>query len=262
MSVLPPAGFSFDLTGRVALVTGASSGLGRRFATLLGSSGARVVIGARRVELLSALADEIAAAGGEALAVTLDVTDEASIVAAYNAAAARFGPVDTVVANAGLNVTGSAMGIAAEDFDRIVSVNLRGVFLTVREGARRMVAAGTPTRGDGRVTIISSITAHQPGSGVAPYAATKAAVAQMGRSLAKDWAGKGINVNVLCPGYVATEMNEAIWDQPAGAALLAGFARPRVMDEDALDALILFLSSDASRFMTGSVVTLDDGQTL
>lgn len=256
------AGFSFDLAGRVALVTGASSGLGRRFATLLAASGAKVVIGARRVELLSALAEEIEAAGGEALAVALDVTDEASIITAFDAAAARFGPVDTVIANAGLNVAGSAMGIDVDDFDRIVSVNLRGVFLTVREGARRMVAGGMRERGHGRITIISSITAHQPAAGIAPYAATKAAVAQMGRSLAKDWAGKGINVNVLCPGYLATEMNEAIWDQPAGAALLAGFARPRVMDEDALDAMILFLSSDASCFMTGSVVTLDDGQTL
>jgi len=254
--------FSFDLSGRIALVTGASSGLGRRFATLLSASGAKVVIGARRVELLSELADEITAAGGEALAVTLDVTDEASIIAAYDAAAAQFGPVDTVIANAGLNVAGSAMGLDVDDLDRMVSVNLRGVFLTVREGARRMVAAGTRERGNGRITIISSITAHQPAAGIAPYAATKAAVAQMGRSLAKDWAGKGINVNVLCPGYVATEMNEAIWDQPAGAALLAGFARARVMDADALDALILFLASDTSRFMTGSVVTLDDGQTL
>ncbi len=254
--------FSFDLSGRVALVTGASSGLGRRFAAILAASGARVVIGARRADLLDALADEIVAAGGEALAVTLDVTDEASIVAAYDAAAARFGPVDTVIANAGLNVAGSALGLPAESFDQMIAVNLRGVFLTVREGARRMVAAGAPERGHGRIVIISSITAHQPAAGIAPYSATKAAVAQMGRSLAKEWASKGINVNVLCPGYVATEMNEAIWETSAGRTLLDGFARRRVMDESALDPMILYLGSNASAQTTGSIFTIDDGQTL
>jgi len=255
-------GFSFDLDGRVALVTGASSGLGRRFATILAASGAKVVIGARRAELLDVLAKEIATAGGEALAVTLDVTDEASIIAAYDAAAERFGPVDTVIANAGLNVAGSALGLSAASFDQMTAVNLRGVFLTVREGARRMVAAGAPERGHGRIVIISSITAQHPSAGIAPYSATKAAVAQMGRSLAKDWAGKGINVNVLCPGYVATEMNDAIWESSAGRTLLDGFARGRVMDEAALDAMILYLSSNASTQTTGSIFTVDDGQTL
>src|SRR4051794_1100393 len=120
-------GFSFDLNGRVAFVTGASSGLGRRFATILAASGAKVVIGARRAELLDTLAGEIAAAGGDALAVTVDVTDEASIIAAYDAAAERFGPVDTVIANAGLNVAGSALGLSASAFDQMIAVNLRGV---------------------------------------------------------------------------------------------------------------------------------------
>jgi len=255
-------GFSFDLNGRVAFVTGASSGLGRRFATILAASGANVVIGARRAGLLDVLAEEITAAGGEALAVTVDVTDEASIIAAYDAAAERFGPVDTVIANAGLNVAGSALGLSATAFDQMIAVNLRGVFLTVREGARRMVAAGAPERGQGRIVIISSITAHHPSAGIAPYSATKAAVAQMGRSLAKDWAAKGVNVNVLCPGYVATEINDAIWETPGGQTLLNGFARGRVMDESALDPMILFLASDASAQTTGSVFTVDDGQTL
>jgi NAD(P)-dependent dehydrogenase (short-subunit alcohol dehydrogenase family) len=255
-------GFSFDLNGRVAFVTGASSGLGRRFATILAASGAKVVIGARRAALLDALADEIEAAGGEALAVTVDVTDEESIIAAYDSAVARFGPVDTVIANAGLNITGSALGLPAAGFDQMVAVNLRGVFLTVREGARRMAAAGAPERGHGRIVIISSITAHHPSAGIAPYSATKAAVAQMGRALAKDWSAKGINVNVLCPGYVATEMNDAIWETPAGQTLLDGFPRRRVMDESALDPMILYLASNASAQTTGSIFTVDDGQTL
>jgi NAD(P)-dependent dehydrogenase (short-subunit alcohol dehydrogenase family) len=147
-------------------------------------------------------------------------------------------------------------------FDQMIAVNLRGVFLTVREAARRMVAAGAPERGHGRIVIISSITAHHPSAGIAPYSATKAAVAQMGRSLAKDWATKGINVNVLCPGYVATEMNDGVWQTPAGQRLLDGFPRGRVMDESALDAMILYLSSEASAQTTGSVFTIDDGQTL
>jgi NAD(P)-dependent dehydrogenase (short-subunit alcohol dehydrogenase family) len=125
-----------------------------------------------------------------------------------------------------------------------------------------MVAAGAPERGNGRIVIISSITAHHPSAGIAPYSATKAAVAQMGRSLAKDWATKGVNVNVLCPGYVATEMNDNVWQTPAGQRLLDGFSRGRVMDESALDAMILYLSSDASAQTTGSVFTIDDGQTL
>jgi NAD(P)-dependent dehydrogenase (short-subunit alcohol dehydrogenase family) len=256
------AGFRFDLAGRVALVTGASSGLGRRFATVLAASGARVVLAARRTDLLHDLAQEIADGGGEALPVAMDVTDEASVNAAYDAAQVRFGVVDTVVANAGLNLAGSALGLDAAKFDQMVAVNLRGVFLTAREGARRMVAAGSSERGDGRITLISSITAHQPGSGIATYCATKAAVAQLGRALAKDWAGKGINVNVLCPGYVETELNADIWETPAGEALLAGFPRRRVMSADALDPMLLYLSSDTSAQTTGSVLTVDDGQTL
>jgi len=256
------SGYSFDLTGRVALVTGASSGLGHRFARILAAGGAKVVIGARRVALLDTLKAEIEDAGGVALAVPLDVADEASTIAAYDAAEAAFGPVDTVIANAGINIAGSALGLAAEDFDRVVAVNLRGVFLTVREGARRMVAAGSAERHHGRVTIISSITAHHASAGVAAYCATKAAVAQLGRALAKDWAAKGINVNVLCPGYVATELNEEIWAMPTGRKLLASFPRGRVMDGDALDPMLLYLSSGACRQVTGSVFTIDDGQTL
>ena len=252
------AGFRFDLTGRVALVTGASSGIGRRFARLLADSGARVVAGARRLDRLDELVAEIAAAGGEALAVPLDVADEASVIAVFDAAEERFGPVDTVVANAGASRAASALGIAAEDFDAVVAVNLRGTFLTVREGARRMIRAGA----DGRVVIVSSITAHHPTPHLAPYAATKAAVTQMGRTLARDWAGKRVNVNVLAPGWMRTDINDDVWDTPYGRELLEGFPRRRLMGVEALDPLLLFLCSDASAQVTGSVFTADDGQTL
>lgn len=258
----PRKGFSFDLDGRIALVTGASSGLGYNFAKILAASGAKVVAGARRIELLSQLADEVRQAGGVLLPVILDVADENSVIAAFDAAEQAFGPVDTVVANAGINLAGSAMGLKIEDFDRMTDVNLKGVFLTAREGAKRMVAAGSAERGHGRITLISSITAHQVSSGVATYCATKAAVVQLGRALAKDWAGKGINVNVLCPGYIETELNQHIWDQPGGKQLLASFPRERVMDSSALDPMLLYLSSDGSAQTTGSVFTIDDGQTL
>lgn len=254
--------FSFDLTGRTVLVTGASSGFGRRFGQILADSGANVVLGARRLSLLDELQADIRGRGGNALAVEMDVADETSVIQAYDKADGMFGPVDSVVANAGTNVPGSALGLAADGFDRIVSVNLRGVFLTVREGARRMIAAGSPERGHGRVVIISSINAYNVTQGVAPYSATKAAVAQLGRTLALDWANKGINVNVLCPGYVRTDITDGMWEVKMGQRLLAEFPRGRSMDIDALDPMLLYLCSDVCGQVTGSVFGIDDGQTL
>lgn len=252
----------FTLAGRIALITGASSGIGRRFATIMAAAGAAVVIGARRVSLLDDLRAEIEVAGGRALPVALDVADEAAVIAAFDAAQAAFGPVDTVIANAGINAPGSALGLAVEDFDRITEVNLRGVFLTAREGARRMVAAGSAETGRGRIVLISSVTADWVPPAGAPYAATKAAVNQLGRALARDWAGKGINVNILAPGYMATDLNEAMWGSAYGDALLARFPRRRIMTLQALDPLLLYLACDASAEVTGSVFTVDDGQTL
>lgn len=252
----------FDCSGRIALVTGASSGIGRRFAGLLAARGARVVIAARRTDLLDSLKAEIEDAGGQALAVVMDVADEASVIAAYDTADAAFGPVDTVIANAGMNAAGSALGVSAEAFDRMLSVNVRGTFLTAREGARRMVAAGSAETQRGRIVLISSITGAWVPSGTAGYAATKAAVNQLGRALAKDWAGKGVNVNVLAPGYMATELTDTMWELPMGQKLLAEFPRHRIMSASALDPMLLYLASDASAEVTGSIMTIDDGQTL
>jgi len=256
------SGYSFDLSGRTVLVTGASSGIGRHFAGILAASGARVAIAARRRELLDDLEAEIRAAGGEAIAIPMDVADEASTIAAYDMATEAFGPVDSVVCNAGVAIGGSALGLPAEDFDRIVAVNMRGVFLSAREGARRMVAAGSPERRHGRIVIISSVTAHfvQPGNPV--YSATKAAVTQLGRVMARDFAAKGINVNALCPGYMRTELTGDWLESDKAKALVAGFPRQRVMDIAVLDPMLLYLCSDASAQVTGSVFTIDDGQTL
>jgi NAD(P)-dependent dehydrogenase (short-subunit alcohol dehydrogenase family) len=252
----------FDLSGRTVLVTGASSGIGAHCARTLAQAGARVALGARRLDQLDRVRGEIAAHGGEAIAIRMDVTDEASTIAAYDAAEQAFGPVDTVIANAGMSVPGSALGLDMAGFDQMVAVNLRGVFLTVREGARRMVAAGSAERGDGRIVIVSSITAQQISPGMAVYSATKAGVTQMGRVLARDWAGKGINVNILAPGYIATDLTDGYFDTPSGLRLKARFARDRIMDLEALDPMLLYLSGTASAQTTGGVFAIDDGQSL
>lgn len=256
------AAFQFDLTGRVALITGASSGIGAHIARQLAFSGARVVLAARRETLLDQLRTEIEAGGGEAIAVRLDVADEASTFAAYDAAEAAFGPVNTVIANAGLSIPGSALGLPSDSVDQMFSVNCRGVFLTVREGARRMVAAGSAEREDGRIVIISSITAQKITPGLAIYSATKAAVTQMGRVLARDWAAKGVNVNVIAPGYIATDMTGGYFETPAGSRVKSHFPRDRILGIGALDPILLYLASTASAQTTGAVFTIDDGQSL
>lgn len=256
------AGFSFDMSGRTALVTGASSGIGRRFAYILASAGARVVVGARRGSLLDELCGEIRDAGGEALAVAMDVGDEGSTIAAFDAAEAAYGTIDTVVVNAGVSPAGSALGLAVEDFDATMAINLRGAFLSAREGARRMVAAGIGETGRGRIVLIGSVTGHHSFPGIVSYGASKAAVAQMGKLLAKDWANKGINVNTIAPGYMATDMTNSLWEIEKGRKLLEGFARQRLMNIDALDPMLLYLCSDVSAPVTGGIFTIDDGQTL
>jgi len=250
------------LNGRVALVTGASSGLGARFAHILAGAGAQVVLGARREAQLADVVRAIEDAGGAALAVPMDVTDEASVKAAYDAAAARFGPVDTVIANAGMNIEGSALDVDADAVDAVMAVNVRGVFLTAREGARRMIAAGSPETGRGRIVIISSITATAIAPGLSLYAASKAASLQLGRTLARDWARSGINVNILCPGYIETDLNADWFHTEGGARQIAKWPRRRLMAEDSLDEVLLYLSSDQSKHVTGSVMTVDDGQML
>lgn len=251
-----------ELADRVALVTGASSGLGAHFAQVLAAAGAKVVLGARREAQLAEVVARIGDQGGDALAVAMDVTDEASVIAAYDAAAARFGPVDTVVANAGLNIAGPALDVAADAVDDVMGVNVRGVFLTAREGARRMIAAGSEQSGRGRILIISSITATAISPGLGLYAASKAASLQLGRTLARDWARKGVNVNILCPGYIETDLNADWFHTEAGERQIAKWPRRRLMAANALDPMLLFLCGDASAYVTGSAITVDDGQSL
>lgn len=252
----------FDLSGRVALVTGASSGLGENFARILAGAGAKLVLAARRTDRLERVCAEIKAGGGDAIAVTMDVTDEASTRAAYDAAEAAFGPVTSIIANAGMNVEKSIFDMTVAEFDQIYAVNQRGVFLTVREGARRLIAGGSKQSGVGRVVIIASITANSIWPGLSPYAGTKAAVQQMGKVMARDWARLGINVNMICPGYIETEINDGFLETEHGARMVAAFPRRRLAAISDLDAMLLYLASDASAGVTGTSFTIDDGQSL
>jgi len=247
------------MAGRVALITGASSGFGAHFARLFVREGARVVIGARRADRLAELAAEL---GDAALAVSMDVTDEKSIIAAYDAAEASFGTVDTVVANAGIAIAGRSIDLPLADVANVVNTNFIGVYLTAREGARRMIAAGFKNHGRGRVVLLGSITAELTGQGDAAYAATKAGVAHLGHQFAREWVRQGINVNTIQPGYIRTEIDGDWFDSEGGKAQIAAFHRKRMCPIEALDAPLLLLASDASAHITGSVLTVDDGQVL
>ena len=250
------------LAGRTVLVTGASSGIGAHLALAAAQAGASVALAARRTDRLADLVSQIQAAGGKAQAVAMDVEDEASVIAAYDAVEAGLGVVDSVIANAGISIQGSALDIAIDDFDKVLAVNTRGMFLTAREGARRMIRADCADSGRGRVLLVASIGAHKVLPGVTAYCTSKAGTAMMGKSLAREWARKGINVNVLCPGYIRTELNSDWFDQEGGQKLVASFPRKRLMAESDLAPMALHLLSDASATVTGGVFTVDDGQSL
>lgn len=252
----------FDLSGRVALVTGASSGLGAGFARRLSAAGASVILAARRADRLRDLEAEIAASDGAAMAVEMDVTEEGSVMAAYDAAEARYGLVDTVVANAGMNVEGRSVDMTIENFDQLMAVNVRGAFLTVREGGRRMLAADVRADERGRIVMIASIGAHTVLPGLTPYCGSKAAVMEMGRGFAREWARQGVSVNVVCPGYIETDINAHWWGSPGGQRQLESFPRRRLANASDLETVVAMLCSDAARTLTGSVITVDDGQTL
>lgn len=244
------------------MVAGASSGIGAHLSRLFSRAGANVVLGARRVDKVEALAAELRSGGAKALAVPLDVTDEASVIHAYDLAEAEFGTVDTVIANAGLAVGGRSTTIAQDDVRRIIDTNLTGVFLTCREGARRLIEAGSAQKENGRIVMVGSITAEMTAQGDAAYAASKAAVAHLGRQFAREWVKKGINVNIIQPGYIHTDINGEWFETEGGKAQIASWHRGRLLNIDALDDMMLYFSSDASRQITGTTMTIDDGQAL
>ena len=250
------------MKGRTVLIAGASSGIGEGFARVLAKAGARVVLGARRLNHCEAIAGEIVDAGGEACAVSLDVTDEASVIAAYDAAEARFGTVNAIVCNAGIGTGGRSTDVSVEGLRSVLDTNLLGSYLVAREGAKRMIAAGSREREDGRIVLIGSITAEQNGTGDAMYAASKAGLAHLGRQFAREWVRQGINVNVLQPGWIPTEINAEWFASDRGKADVERLHRRRLLNTDSLDDMLLYLLSERSRQVTGSVFTIDDGQSL
>lgn len=252
----------FSLAGRTALIAGASSGFGAHFARLFAAAGANVVLGARRLDHIAAIAEEIGGSGGKALAVPLDVTQESSIIAAYDAAERAFGTVDTIIANAGVAAPGRATDVAADRLQMLIDTNFKGVYLVAREGAKRLIASGSRERENGRIVIIGSITSRLTGEGDSAYAATKAGVTHLGRNLAREWVRQGINVNVVHPGYIPTEIQGDWYQTAGGAAQIAGFHRRRLQEIGSLDAMMLYLSSDAAKMVTGADMLIDDGQSL
>lgn len=242
----------FRLDGRIVLVTGASSGLGTHFAHLLASVGARVAMAARRADKLQVLVETIAAAGGEARALSLDVTDSASVRNCYDELAS-WGAPDVVVNNAGITVTRPLLEQTEEDFDSVIETNLKGCWLMATEAARRMVAAG---RG-GSIVNIASILGERVAGGVAPYAISKAGVVQATKAMALELARYRIRVNALLPGYVVTDLNRDFLVSEAGDKLRARIPSRRFGELTDLDGPLLLLASDAGAAMSGSTVAVD-----
>ncbi len=250
------------LDGRVAIVTGATSGLGRRFAHVLSEQGAAVALMGRRTDRLEAEAAAIRDRGGRAKAIALDVTDAAAIGPAFDRAETALGPLDILVNNAGVGGEGAALDISIESFDQTFDVNVRGVFFAAREAARRMIDNGAGERGHARIVNLASIAATAVLPGLAAYCASKAAVAAMTRVMAREWARKHIAVNALCPGYIETEINAHWFTVEGGEKQIRGFPRRRLMDENALDEALLLLCGASARYITGASITIDDGQSL
>lgn len=245
----------FDLQGRIALVTGASSGLGLHFAGALAAAGASVAVAARRTDRLQQAVEAIEAAGGRALAVPADVTELASVRACFAAVEARWGTVDLVVNNAGAAVARPLLEQTEDDWDAVVDTNLKGAWFVAQEGAHRMVAAGRP----GAIVNIASITGERVAGGVAPYCASKAGLIHLTRAMALELARHRIRVNALAPGYIETELNRDFLASTAGERLQARIPQGRFGRPEELVGPLLLLASDAGAFMTGSVLAVDGG---
>ena len=258
--------YSIDLSGRVALITGASSGLGAQFARTLAKAGAGVVLAARRIERLKTLRAEIEAADGDAHVVGMDVTDIASIRAAVAHAETEMGTIDILVNNSGVGATHKLTDVKPEDYDHVMNTNTRGAFFVAQEVGKRMIArsrgAAPGTFIGGRIVNIASIAGQRVLSQIGVYAMSKAAVIHMTRAMALEWGRFGINVNALCPGYIDTEINHHHWQTEAGAKLVATLPRKRVGRPQDLDLALLMLCANESGFVNGAVVNADDGYAL
>jgi 3-oxoacyl-[acyl-carrier protein] reductase len=246
----------FDLTGKVALVTGASSGLGARFAQVLAANGAKVALVARRKDRLAELQKKIEATGGTAVAIEGDVTDRASMSRAFDAAEKAFNTVTILINNAGVAHTTRAVEITEEEYRRVVGTNLDAVFFTAQEAARRMLAAGKK----GAIVNTASVLGLNVSKGTAAYAIAKAGVIQTTKALGLELAFKGIRVNAIAPGWFVTEINRDFLTSDAGKQMTRDIPMGRFGNEGDLDGALLLLASDAGSYMTGATVMVDGGQ--
>lgn len=245
----------FRLDGRVALVTGASRGLGAHFAHTLARAGASLALTARDMDRLEEVAGSIRASGGRALAVHMDVTSRESVCKAFDTVSREVGTVTVLVNNSGTTHVQRALELDEATWDRVLDTNLKGLWLTTQEGARHMVAA----KGGGSVINIASILAFRVAGAVAPYAASKAAVVQLTRALALEFARHHIRVNAIAPGYILTDMNRDFFASSAGEAMIKRIPQRRLGNPEDLDGALLLLASEASRYITGSTIVVDGG---
>jgi NAD(P)-dependent dehydrogenase (short-subunit alcohol dehydrogenase family) len=247
----------FDLAGRVAIVTGASRGLGLTFARALARAGADLVVTSRDEERLQGTVEEIAAIGRRAVPIALDVRDQASILRMADAAHAAFGAIDILVNNAGCNIRKKALDVTWDDWNTVVDTNLRGPFFVAQAVARHMVP-----RRYGRIINIGSVTSVFGYAGLAPYGASRGGIRQMTMSLADDWGPEGITVNCLAPGWFRTDQNAVMYEDAAWVAYLTEripLKRPGKVED--LEGAVVFLASDASAYITGQTLLVDGGIT-
>lgn len=247
----------FDLTGRVAIVTGASRGLGRTFARALARAGANLVVTSRDEKRLRGTVDEIAAIGRRAVPIALDVRDQASIARMADAAHAAYGVIDILVNNAGCNIRKKALEVTWDDWNTVVDTNLRGPFFVAQAVARHMVP-----RRYGRIINIGSVTSVFGYAGLGPYGASRGGIRQLTMSLADDWGPEGITVNCLAPGWFKTDQNAVMYEDAAWVAYLTEripLKRPGKVED--LEGAIVFLASDASAYITGQTLLVDGGIT-
>jgi 3-oxoacyl-[acyl-carrier protein] reductase len=249
----------FDLSGRVALVTGASQGLGRRFATVLAEHGAAVALAARQQGKLRELERAIAERGGRVASVTLDVTDQGSIEGAISTVEDVLGRIDVLINNAGVAVSKGVLEQTEADWDQVVDTNLKGAFFVAQAVAKRMVARAPKPASGGNIVNIASVLALDVVGHLAPYAASKGGLWQLTRTMALELARHDVRVNALAPGYIVTEINRGFLATQAGERLKKRIPQRRFGTPEDLDGALLLLASDASRYMTGSIIVLDGG---
>lgn len=255
--------YTIDLSGRVAFITGASSGLGAQFARTLASAGAAVVLASRRIDRLKDLRATIEGAGGSAHVIRLDVNDHDSIKSAVAHAETEVGSIDILVNNSGVSTTQRLQDVSPDDYDYLFDTNVKGAFFVAQEVGKRMLAraqgAAPGSYTGGRIVNVASMAGLRVLPQIGVYAMSKASIIQMTKAMALEWGRFGINVNALCPGYIDTEINHHHWQTEGGQKLVQMLPRKRLGHPRDLDALLVTLCSDQSHFINGAVIAADDG---